>query len=124
MKKIWKTTIAAALGLVALGAGGLALNGVQASANTVENLFLVEAGGTTTECATLADALAILKKTGEARVTLLGDADASGNIWFDGALTIDLNGYTLSNTCLSLNNDDSLIYEDSSEEGTGKALSS
>ena len=128
-KKTWKSVAALALGAVSLGFGAAALNGVQASANDpIQNFFAVTVGETTTECQTLGDALNIANEAGEAKITLLGDADASGNTWFDAKLTIDLNGYTLSNANLCLNElngsqeGDSLTYEDSSEAGTGRVL--
>lgn len=126
MKKFWKMTTLAAIGALAAVCVGSGVGAVtQADAEITEgSVVSVTIGNETTGYDNLGSAMMAANAAESAKITLLTDVDVGGVSYdVNKAITLDLAGYVLSNTCFPMSYDvSSLVIEDSSEKKTGEVF--
>ena len=126
--KLWKIAMASAVGAVAFSAGMYAFGGIEeVRAQDVGSTDVVALtiGEETTNYESFGAAYEAAEAAGEsAKITLLADTVADFNDWIMVDLTIDLNGYTISEICLSIDTDTpvDIVLEDSSATQTGRYI--
>jgi len=127
-RKLWKIAMASAVGAVAFSAGMYAFGGIEeVRAQNVESSDVVALtiGEETTNYESFGAAYEAAEAAGEsAKITLLADTVADFNDWIMVDLTIDLNGYTISEICLSIDTETpvDIVLEDSSATQTGRYI--